>query len=31
MESQFGSSPYDCPVADLSKLTQTNSISEYYL
>jgi len=31
MESQFGPSPYDCPMADLFKLTQTGSISEYYL
>lgn len=31
MESQFGPSPYDCPMAELFKLTQTGSISDYYL
>ncbi|XP_019425047.1 PREDICTED: uncharacterized protein LOC109333920 [Lupinus angustifolius] len=31
MESQFGPSPYDCPMSELFKLTQTGSISVYYL
>ncbi|XP_019460067.1 PREDICTED: uncharacterized protein LOC109359827 [Lupinus angustifolius] len=31
MESQFGPSPYDCPMSELFKLTQTGSISDYYL
>ena len=31
LESQFGPSPFDCPMADLFKLQQTGSVSEYYL
>ncbi|XP_019451764.1 PREDICTED: uncharacterized protein LOC109353858 [Lupinus angustifolius] len=31
LESQFGHSPYDCPMAELFKLSQTCSLSYYYL
>ncbi|XP_027348235.1 uncharacterized protein LOC113859732 [Abrus precatorius] len=31
LESQFGPSPFDCPMADLFKLQQNGSVSDYYL
>ncbi|XP_027351354.1 uncharacterized protein LOC113862469 [Abrus precatorius] len=31
LESQFGPSPFDCPMAELFKLQQTGSVSDYYL
>ena len=31
LESQFGPSPFDCPMAELFKLQQTDSVSDYYL
>ncbi|WVZ05912.1 hypothetical protein V8G54_019258 [Vigna mungo] len=31
LESQFGPSPFDCPMADLFKLQQLGSVSDYYL
>ena len=31
LESQFGPSPFDCPMAELFKLQQTSSVSDYYL
>lgn len=31
LESQFGPSPFDCPMADLFKLQQTVTVSDYYL
>ena len=31
LESHFGPSPFDCPMAELFKLHQQSSISEYYL
>ncbi|WVZ14709.1 hypothetical protein V8G54_012275 [Vigna mungo] len=30
-ESQFGPSPFDCPIAQLFKLQQTGPVSDYYL
>jgi len=31
LESQFGPSPFDCPMAELFKLDQTGSVSDYCL
>ena len=31
LESQFGPSPFDCPMAELFKLQQVGSVSDYYL
>ncbi|KAJ1433575.1 Retrotransposon gag domain [Sesbania bispinosa] len=31
LESQFGPSPFDCPMGELFKLQQTGSVSYYYL
>ncbi|KAJ1438252.1 Retrotransposon gag domain [Sesbania bispinosa] len=31
LESQFGPSPFDCPMGELFKLQQTGSVSDYYL
>ena len=31
LESQFGLSPFDCPMAAMFKLQQTRSVSNYYL
>jgi len=31
LESQFGPSPFDCPMVKLFKLQQTTTVSEYYL
>ena len=31
LESQFGPSPFDCPMAELFKLQQTGLVSDYYL
>ena len=31
LESQFGPSPFDCPMGELFKLQQTGTVSDYYL
>ena len=31
LESQFGPSPFDRPIAELFKVQQTGSVSDYYL
>jgi len=31
LESQFGPSPFDCPMAELFKLQQNGSVSDYHL
>ena len=31
LESQFGPSPFNCPMAELFKLQQNGSVSDYYL
>ena len=31
LESQFGPSPFDCPMTELFKLQQIGSVSDYYL